>query len=560
MNIFEFLKTKMNRNRIKRLNPGNSVQRDNGDTKELITISTIESILRDKNTYKEFMDPSKNQRFFEKGCSFEDYQQAVKDYVRFFSRRNVVFDKKELKRASTITGEKYKNSKQKKPSQYSLEEIAARLIYEPNVNTYKSGMQELNSLSNFTAFINDDHINHSSHMLTSVCGMDVVDVDLRQQLLSIPSYFDAQSKALRLDTDMYLQIGSMMEKMQQKNKNGSVITQRMKFYPQSYSVNPDFEKIIMSKIPTNIKDKGRLAYEIYKAVYSTVEYDVGYFIKKNDELSEDYVERLKSKDISELDENNKKVVCTTATELYCYMLSKYGINSCIVTTRNTANVNNTRSHWYAEVFLDDDVISADATNGVLDSNKLHMTDMTRIKLGLNPANFISQKGRDYSVKVSEKSPAYALQGDVDFIKQMIDELDMNTTPQEVTVDEKIDILQAQLKKIKDINIGNLATVQYIRSLFSKLFLTYQNVIGLTGSLYIQDGQDNYNYYPIIYLKQVDGGYRYYSYDKDSGLKQMSGETIEEMIGRGELQVTKGKMGHVPGVNGNWHDKDDVPEI
>lgn len=551
MNIFELLIAKLNRKKIKRLNVGTHTGAlTKSDTQEYITISTIQSILQDKNTFKKFMDSSKNQCFFSEGIGFDEYVQAVKDYVKFFLRKNIVLSKDELKRAQIITGEKYKNSRPKAKKDYTLDEIAALLLYVPNELSYQEKENEaIRSLADFTAFMQNEKALHSYNIASNICDFEVIDMDLRNAMLSIPSDFDSKSDVLRLDENMYVQINSLVHRIKEKNERDPVITVRKKFNPENFSLNPDFEKIIIDKIPKDITDRARLAFEIYKTVYSFVEYDVGYFIKSDDELSMDFIERIRNKKISELSEDHNRAICTTASELYCYFLSKYNIESNIVESKRATQTDKNRCHCCVEVILDDDVILADATDGIIDDNGNNMTDMTRIKLGLNPAHFKSKKGRAYSSVVPESAIGYNLQKEVDFISQMIQEQGLNSQSSDITIEQKIDIMQTQLKKLKDTNIGNFVMVQYMRSLFTRLFprFSIEDTIGLSTSLYTNRGKDVYSYFPVIYLKRTDGSYSYYTYDSELGLKQITDEEIEDMTQKKELYVVKGKEGHIPGI-------------
>lgn len=136
MNIFKVISTKLNRGKVLKLNTPKKKNIDNIDSKKTITISSIRSILGNEETFEKFLDWNQNQDFFGEGLFFEDYIQASKDYISYFMNRGVTFGKDELKRASIITGEKYKNSKEKKKVGHTVDELIANTIY--NTGTIES--------------------------------------------------------------------------------------------------------------------------------------------------------------------------------------------------------------------------------------------------------------------------------------------------------------------------------------------------------------------------------------------------------------------------------------
>lgn len=557
MNIFETIKFLINRKKVLQLNPGSVEHANLDDTGVTITIEQIEKILKDEENFKKFLNPKENQSFFHDGIIFNTYVQAVRDYIKFFLQRSVVFDKEVLKRASIITGEKFKNNKPKPNSYYNLKEIASKLITLPDVSQYNPNSHSFDSLSDFVKYMNDENIVHSDSILDSVCGFEVIASELRAELIKLPTDLNNYSDVLVLNDEMQTKIDSLSPKRENIPEK-KIIKTKTRFDSTKYTINPDFEKLVMSHIPKDITDKGKLAYEIYKAVCLCVEYDVGYFIKGNDELSQDFIKRLRNKTLSELDENDNRVICTRFTELYCYFLSKYDIESEIIETKSLNANEDGPFHWSARVKLENDIILVDGTNGIFDQNGVNMTDMTRAKIGLNPANFKSFKKNDYSSEVDSSALGYVFQKDVDIIQKLIEEQDLDLKRNEITISDRLEIMKLQLQKLKGTNLGNYATVQYMTALFGKLLpQNYsKNIVRITKSLYTQDAEDIYSYFPIIYMKSSNDEYVYYAYDEEQGLRQISREILKSRIQSGDLQYIKGKEGHIPGLD----DLKDKPSV
>lgn len=556
MNIIDMIKSKINVKKVKLLNSSNIQKNNIQDTQEVITINTIQEILKNKEVFKDFLNPNKNAKFFNENIGFKEYSEAIKEYINFFTLNNVVLDKDELKRAKTITGERYKRAKKK--NNYKLEEISAQLLYSEDIKTYKTGQRSFNSITDFAEYIQDKESFKSIFANISVCGNNVIYDEILNSLLEVSSKIETQTKILAIDPKVAEEINSLRKPIIKKEMPNQVISVRKKFEPEKYTLNNEFEKMVMSKIPTNIKDKGKLAYEIYKAIFSIVQYDTGYFIKRTDNLSEDFIQKILNKNISEINEKNSRVTCTTGTELYCYFLSKYGIKSAIVESRPAVQDNcKRRCHCYTEIYLDNDIIKADATNGSRDNNGFNMTDMTRIKLGIKPDNFKSIKNIDYSLTKSyrnKKQLDNTINLDINSIKDL---LKKKNSHQIIGTKEKVEILKEQLKKIKKSNLGNYATHQYMSTLMSNLFSNEitERDIGLSSSLYTKDATDVYSYFSIMYIKYAEGKYRYYCYDKDEGIKQIKKASILEMLDSQKLFIVQGREGHIPGL-----DKKDKDEL
>lgn len=286
----------------------------------------------------------------------------------------------------------------------------------------------------------------------------------------------------------------------------------------------------------------------------------GYFIKRKDPTEKKFIESVRDRSMSEVTPEKLRVGCTTGAEIYCYMLSLYGIESNLLKGVNIdENNNKTRGHWLAKVLLEDDTITADGTNAVWDKEGYHLSDMTRLKIGLIPANFVSSRGRVYAEETTPEETGYSYRREVNDIVSLIAKANANKDQdQGISVTEKVEILKEQLMKVNKEDIGNTETLQYVRELFKVLFEKEQDMdsqmIGLSSSLYTEDRKEEYSYYPIIYIRQQDGGYAYYSLDKENGLKSLDAVSIREGIESKRIYVRVGKDGDIPGLYDDPNEK------
>lgn len=247
MNFFATIIARINRGKMLKLNAPGDNTKMHGDTEEVITIDTIEGILRNEDTFKRFLDWGQNQDFFSGNLNFSDYVQAVKDYVNYFKDRGVVFDKDELKRASIITGEKYKNNKPK--TDLSEEEQIANTIY-------KTG--EINEV------VADDVKNIEANLKSKIYDLQAIFAQYRVSLND--SIIDKISKMQQQDYENSIEQSSYYEEEA--------------FDSSKYTMDLNLKKLLISKIPKDVTDKGSLAYLIYKVVYSTLQYESRILYKK----------------------------------------------------------------------------------------------------------------------------------------------------------------------------------------------------------------------------------------------------------------------------------------
>ena len=549
MGVIDVFKKIFKHNKVPQLNEGKENIVD--DTVELITIAEIERVLKDDNAFKELRRNIKEGKEPSNGISCDTYLQGIRDYAMFFLQRGIVLDQKMLKKINKITKEKFKNNKERQQKD-SIEVMATKLIYAPDEES--TNTLEVKSVKDVLRVVKKNGANE--YLLYTVSDGHATPADLKKGVIEVSNDLKMFSNVLTLNQSMISEIQEIQHdgRPEDKSLNGEeVIQNKIKFEPEKYSVNEDLKKLIGSKVSSKTSNKAQLAYEIYKAVCLVTEYDTGYFIKKSDKFSEDFLKRLKGRDISELNPQKKRLICTKFSELLCYMLNDYGINANIIENKSKGNMDKDVCHWYVQINLDNDVIYADATNGVV-SGGVNMIDMSRVKLGLPPGNFISVAGKNYprmfEKEVEKDAVGYSLQPDIDLIEELM--IKTGKERKQVSIQERIDIMRQQLQNLKGANLGNYATTQYMTSLFDRVMQdhTRENKIGISKSLYKQDAEDVYSYYPIIFVENNQGDFSYYAYDEEHGLKKVEKETLLEKINSKELNIVVGKEDRIPGLNTN----------
>lgn len=514
------------------------------DTVPLICLETLEYILKDNKAYKRYK--KNDEYFFDNGITQDDYKKAFSDYAEFLLRRGVHFKKRELQRINKITGKDYSKTEKCISSKGDTRALVGEMIRNPDL---LEEFQVQNSNDTKALFKGKYPDEIKQEMLYSVDGM-------KSETRGVYS--------IRLD-NYARQIGESKTIYREEFREF-----QRESIDRNKEVDPNLHNLIISKIPQGIKDKEELSYCIYNAVNECVLYDSTYFaLNKN---RKDYnIRKLFQKDISDVTMDRNNVICETWAKLYSYYLQLYGLKSTVVSEiikqEGTSNGRNTKrrflaAHKYVEIYTDDQIIKADATNVTTSQfDRSSLSDLTRTKLNLMPAGFESKHYKELSEKYHKRT----ISEKVSEITSLISEREhknrhgVDNAHEISDIERNLEIMSDEIKKSK---LDNMANVQYMRVLNSTLFGSRNNrSLERThlshSSVYTQDKEGRCYFKPIM---SVNIGsferpeYRYVILDNPSkGLQSISKEEIERSMMQGVLKAVKGKR-KIDGIDYDRIDK------
>lgn len=509
MGILNKLKNLFKKSQYLQLDEG---KEKNNRTVPIITIDTIESIINNDEIYQKFINLKNAQEIFYNNTTKYDYVKAIYDYADFMQQQGKQFSKEILKRIKKITGHKLKNSNHaiKSTENYELQDIALSIIRDDNA---------------FNLFVNLDDNNgtfcgFSKSQLEQYIGTNLAQI-FQQSLIKLN---DESKKRLEIISEIY------------GIKLNSYTIDISSYEP----IDEEFEKAIMNGIPIDA-DKETLIEEIYCNLNKMVEYDQ-YVFSMNQDLSNDFVNRLYNKSTKE-SSNDKKVTCKTWAELYTYILKKNGINAYI-------NLNGV--HKNVTIIDGLQIITADATNLTQSQiDKTQMSDLTRARLGIKPAGL---KIRDLKSNVERQIDVQSQKefsidkSELENVSELIDLIgnDRNYTSELFDINENSDV-QNILKELSLINnilqeshLSGIERIDYLSNLrYMIMGEEERKKTGLFHSLYTQD--ENYNR-EIVAIFSVNIGdeknpnYKYLTYADEKGLVPITQSEITKRIEDGTYNI------------------------
>ena len=80
------------------------------------------------------------------------------------------------------------------------------------------------------------------------------------------------------------------------------------------------------------------------------------------------------------------------------------------------------------------------------------------------------------------------------------------------------------------------------------------------NMYVQEGEDIYSYFPIVYLQKDKDEYEYYCYNQENGLKQMELKDLKHLLDTGKLNYIVGKENRIPGLHTDTKQHDTTADV
>lgn len=521
MGLVQKLLNKLNRKRILKLNSSGFN----------ISIDCLE----------EFLKGNKKIKLNQKTYKARNYKKQMHLYIMFLISKGVKLSKRELANAKRITGVDYKNNNGNDFGEkaFLLKLIRTHTLDKNYIETkeYKEGKLEV--------------YNSETGVYYSIDAVNKAIINLRKQLN------EPNMQEIILGNKEQQEINQVMLDIQrQKTMKGLKQVENRRKLPENATVNPEFEQLIIRQIKKKpLESTEELAFRIYNALNQNVEFNPGYFMGKDDEISKKFIERIMSKKISEVTSKNNRIVCKQWSELYAYFLRKYGIDSNIVSIGSELqNKEQIQGHSYVEVYTDNGIIKADATEGKISPiDQSNMPDLSRTRLGLAPVGFESpvilkkmkqkyEDGKDY------KTPyAYPFKQDVIILMELIKK---DKSFNFINTNERIAKgFEYIFSQINGTDLRGMALIDYLKNTFSRAIPLQENDkhrAGLSTSIYTKTEDNKYEYVPMLYRQIDENTYEYYPIINGK-VVQMNNEEIEELVNQGEMHIIPGKAGHIPGI-------------
>ncbi len=476
------------------------------ETLEIIPITKIEAILNNEEIYKMFKKYDKNLKYFGENIKKVEYIVNIIDYMKTKEKLALEIYPKEKERYELITGYKIKEEKD-----YTQEELKEKELIK-FIKTLLSNQEEV--IKYLGAIINTNNYNeiYNKSLFT------VEEIYLGIKRLSLDSDF-------RTDKFQEEKINIMNSIFKLKHERENI-----NYFGK---INNHFKTAVMSNIPNNLS-KTQLARAIYIELNKRIQYDEKMMYYDQD-LSLDFIKKIYNKNIDEIDEKNNKITCKTWAYLYSTFLHEYGIKSFV----------SGKKHKKVCVILENDIIQADATN----SSTNGMTDISNLKMGLPPQNYLSVTNKHYNYEDIDKNLGYSYKTSqmTQSTKNIIDEFNEN----DIVIDEDIILkmftdLMVSAKKLIDeennmsaiechnyykilLSSLNLDKIKYKYDVSSDLYkIDENNELKSINVLIISNSERTVDNQERIFKEEVPGySYKYIVYDKE--IKYYNYEQLKQLI-------------------------------
>ena len=347
MKILDFFKNLVYRNKYLRLN-----ESDSFGSIRVITIDTIEAIIKDSEMYKKFMDFNSFRDIFGENIKQIDYIYAIKSYADFMKENHMPLSRQEKRRVKSLLKAMRFPKKTEENHTRLYDGVDRKILYETVEDIIRNPtvfQEYLSARSSFRDIKLDTLHKYIIDEFEKLYENGIVfPSEVNNRYLSIRSKALTISKADKTNIDL-----------------------------QNLHINENFEKAIMEKIDPNLRG-AELAFAIYNELNKRVKYNSAFFAL-DENLEDEFAKSIYYQDQSSISEADNQVVCSTYSELLAYFLNKNGLESYVM---------GEKKHKYVVTFCENMKIIADATKPTYsEKDNFRLMDLTRAKLGMRPAGF-----------------------------------------------------------------------------------------------------------------------------------------------------------------------------
>lgn len=318
-------------------------------------------------------------------------------------------------------------------------------------------------------------------------------------------------------------------------------------------LDKEFKEAILADLPDDMSEID-LSKEIYKRLNSRVKYSQTYGGMPKD-LDIEFMESIYNERIDEVTLENNELVCNTWSKLYCKLLKEKGIDSVI---------SGKSKHKYVTLIADNEVITADATNVMLNPiDNTKITDLQRNTFGMPIGGFrvISDDQIDREILEEEKNLCEGHFLDVTEIFEDDLNYDQNLESEVLgnSIEDKIRALNEIFSRVD--GTDSLDVLSYLNVMSRKFFteeeLSRMSRCNISVDLSTEDSY-KYNVSRVITIKdEYDPNKLSHYYANSNGLlDSISTDELRENFLSGKFRKTRDEQSipQVIDLNGNVIDK------
>lgn len=389
------------------------------ETLKIVPIDTIEAIINGKVDINDLLTPWDKK---------EEFAAPINEYKNIIESMGFKFSEEQLRNICKVNEEEYIESSEDRGSQdISFEELS-RIIKDPNLRVKFKKFEENKEF---------------------FCGVS------KEQMRTKINQFGSGLQNSR----------TIGKKAILENIKPIVFDRNLEHYGVKFETDLEldekFREAILSDIPDNLSQIS-LSKEIYKRLNSKVKYSQTYGGMPKD-LDKEFIEKIYNEGIDEVTLENNELVCNTWSKLYSKLLSEKGIESVI---------SGNGMHKYVTLIADDEVITADATNIMLNPiDNTKITDLQRNTFGMPIGGFrvISDEQIDRELLEEEMSlcEGHSLDvteifaDDINYDKDLGNEILGNS------IEDKIKALNGIFSRTD--GTDSLDVLSYLNIMYRKLF-------------------------------------------------------------------------------------------
>lgn len=479
-------------------------------TAELISISLIEFIINDSNTFCKFIRQPNDSIFL--NIDPETIVASIDNYMEYVIKNSTNLTKDTFDRVN------YLNQYYRTGVSYDFE-------------TYLEKTSPLVNIEYLQSILSDEQIFHK--FLNFDENKEYFEFDLSTYLSAFNDmirYYDNMNIVIsNIEKDRFIEI---MKHYSLNLKKLHTLT--------GYKYEEDLSDELIETVLKNVdlsEDKFTIARAIYLELCKFVTYDVT-FGAFNQKIDNEVARNIYEKKPSDINYDDNKVVCKTWAEIYQALLSRVGIDATV----------DGNFHKYVLLNCDGTLLKADATNSFISvSGNFSMNDITRVQLGLETAGFVCvEQYKDITIPLQESDEKikYYKQS----IENQIKSLEASYCTVKVQADNAEMLAHERLKKL--ISISNSTSLvgfelNKYTSLLARNFFSGVETDVRWYHICKKKNDEEYNG-AMLFLIQKEDDYQYIIYNKELGTFFLTKEELSSSIENREIVII-GKNVKIPGI-------------
>lgn len=458
-------------------------------TVEIIPINVLESILFDENTFNDFI----NQRngFDE----IDKYINPLNDFMDLYRAKAIGLSEIVFDRINEINS-RFGGSRRFEYMDYLISTEPLVAIYD-----IKQILNDEETFNNFLNF-NECRVWFPLDLMDYLRALDDYVEYFKKSTISLTQLEISRFNRIKLEYVLHFK---------------RMITLTGEDVNASHA--PELEKEILDSVDLS-KDKFTLARELYVELNKRCTYDVAF-------LSFDQnLENKKAKQIYDGDTKNKKgkykVVCSTWSMIYAYLLTICGIEAKVVRNKGI--------HTYVEFNVEGTYMRADATMDLLGEEGLYMNDLLRCQLGLKTAGYTcmeNDKDISYVLDKADDEITYKHNSKKNVILNYANLYKQKyILYRRTSIDQKLDFL---MDIARTSPLDNLELFKYMSILYDNIF--DKEEVRNVGKSYVSIHRKDAGFV-VSYMNQ-DGEFEFVVFGKRYN-KKYNAKQLNRLIDKGKI--------------------------